>query len=208
MIESKTSIQGATMVFLPDSYSLQARLCPALLVAMPVGLAIVAWFPAQFVGWGPLVSITTTCGFGVLLAHFGRDAGKRKEPWLFQQWGGKPTTQLLRHRNNQLDGHTKARYHGKLERLLPDIPVPSTRKESANQDAADQVYTAWAKYLIEKTRDTKRFSLIFKENVSYGFRRNLWGWKTLGVFLSLGSLGLCIWAGIHNWNEVTLRPHR
>jgi hypothetical protein len=192
------------MAFLPDSYTLQARLFPALLVGLPVGLAIVAWFPGQFVGWGLVVSITTSCGFGVLLAHFGRDAGKQKEPWLFQLWGGKPTTQLLRHRDIRLDPHTKARYHGKLERLLPDVPAPSTRKESANPDAADQVYASWVKYLLEKTRDVKQYPLIFKENVSYGFRRNLWGWKALGLLLSLASLILCVLAAIRNWNDDTL----
>jgi len=192
------------MAFLPDSYTLQARLCPALLVGLPVGLAIIAWFPAQFVGWGLLVSVTTSSGFSVLLAQLTRDAGKQKEPYLFQQWGGTPTTQLLRHRDAGLDPHTKARYHAKLERLLPDAPAPSTRKESANPEAADQTYSSWVKYLLEKTRDPKQFPLIVQENVSYGFRRNLWGWKVLGLLLSVGSLIVCVWAAIRHWNHESL----
>jgi hypothetical protein len=31
--------------------------------------------------------------------------------------------------------------------------------------------TAW---LLTQTRDTKTFSILFRENISYGFRRNLW----------------------------------
>lgn len=40
------------MSWLPDAYTIQARLRPALLVALPAGLAVVAWFPEKFVGWG------------------------------------------------------------------------------------------------------------------------------------------------------------
>ena len=33
--------------------------------------------------------------------------------------------------------------------------------------------------------DRKRFRLVFKENVSYGFRRNLYGLKPIGLIVAL-----------------------
>src|SRR5262249_41800458 len=36
-----------------------------------------------------------------------------------------------------------------------------------------------------QTRDTKRFSILFKENVGFGFRRNLRGLKPFGLAISI-----------------------
>jgi len=90
-----------------DAYTVRARFAPALLVMFPIGLAIIAWFPAQFIGWGLLVGAAFWSGSTLLLAELGRDLGKQKQPTLYGLWGGAPTTQLLRHRDQQLDVHTK-----------------------------------------------------------------------------------------------------
>ncbi|MEK7874780.1 MAG: hypothetical protein AAB325_01160, partial [Pseudomonadota bacterium] len=31
------------------------------------------------------------------------------------------------------------------------------------------------------TRDTKKYGLLFQENVSYGYRRNVWGLRPIGI---------------------------
>ena len=38
--------------------------------------------------------------------------------------------------------------------------------------------------LKEKTRDRKKFPLVFEELCNYGFRRNLWGMRPLGIATS------------------------
>jgi hypothetical protein len=53
------------------------------------------------------------------------------------------------------------------------------------------IYTAWANYLRVNTRDTKKFPLIFQENVNYGYRRNVWGLRSFGVAASLLSCLVC-----------------
>ena len=115
-----------------------------------------------------------------LLTQLGRDAGKNKEKGLWDSWGGKPTTQLLRHRDHQLDPNTKSRYHAKLAAIVPGIRMPSPEEEAQDPQAADHVYDSCVKYLIQKTRDHKQFPLLFHENVSYGFRRDLLGNETGG----------------------------
>ena len=122
------------------------------------------------------------------MVQLGRDLGKRKEARLFRSWDGKPTTRMLRHRDSTFDHHTKARYHQKLDKLLPAIKVPSPRAEKGNPEAADTVYESCVKYLLEATRDKKKHALIFEANVSYGFRRNFWGMKSAGIAISI--LGL------------------
>jgi len=42
--------------------------------------------------------------------------------------------------------------------------------------------------LRDRTRDKGRFPLVFEENCNYGYRRNLWGMKPLGVLGSLGGV--------------------
>src|SRR6266545_3503426 len=97
----------------PDQYTVRARLLPALLVALPVGVASLACFPNGVVGWGPVWALVVWSGGTVLAAQFGRDAGKRKEDRLFESWGGKPTTRLLRHRGTT-NAVTLSRRHRKL----------------------------------------------------------------------------------------------
>lgn len=168
---------------LTDEYEHRAQLRPALLVSLPLTLALISWFP-DLSGMQIVAGFLAYCGFTGLLAQFGRDQGKHKEPWLFQQWGGKPTTQLLRHRNNHLDATTKARYRAALNAIVPDMSLPTSDEEAADPVKADAKYDSCVLFLREKTRDKKAFPLVFAENVNFGFRRNLWGMKPAGIGVS------------------------
>jgi hypothetical protein len=110
--------------------------------------------------------------------------GKAHEARLFESWGGMPTTQLLRHSDSKIDHHSKLRYHAFLERKLK-IAFPTPEGETASPEAADETYRAGVKWLLGKTRDKKRFGLLFKENVSYGFHRNCCGLRWIGCVSSL-----------------------
>lgn len=168
-----------------DSYSLKARLMPVLLVVFPAGLSIVAWFSGELSGWGTLIGLFAPFGLTPFLAQAGRDLGKRKEKLLFQMWGGKPTTRLLRHSDNTLNALTKARYHAKLQALLPDLTIPRAEQESADPERADDTYASCTNYLIERTRKGEENHLILAENINYGYRRNLWAMKPAGLTLAV-----------------------
>jgi hypothetical protein len=186
----------SALSLIADEYELRARLRPALLVSLPLALAAASWY-SDFRGLRVVLGFAVYCGFTGLLAQLGRDQGKKKEPWLFAQWGGTPTTQLLCHRDSHLDAATKERYHRALEKLVPDMHLPSREAEAGNRDDGDAKYDSCVKYLREKTRDSKAFPLVFAENVNYGFRRNLWGMKPAGIALSAVALaGSCIAAVI------------
>jgi len=137
---------------------------------------------------GALLGLASSLGFTFLLSQLVRDRGKAKEPWLFEKWDGKPTTAMLRHGDTRLNAHTRLRYHVQLTSLLPEISFPSAEQEKASPADADAVYTSCGDYLLSKTRDKERFQLLFQENVNYGFRRNLWAMKPVGIATSILSL--------------------
>lgn len=169
-----------------DPYVRRARLHPALLVALPAALAVLAWFPSEAAAAGVVWSVIVWSGGTALIAQVARDLGKAKEPKLFALWGGKPTTRMLRHRhfpNRVLLDHR----HRKLAALLPGIRIPSAAEETADPSTADNVYEACTTFLLEKTRRRDQFPLVFEANCEYGFRRNLWGMKVVALPLALGS---------------------
>lgn len=170
-----------------DTYSRQARLAPALLVVLPGVAACYVWLPSAQTTLGGLLSVAALCGLTVLMAQLGRDAGKRREPALFESWGGKPSVALLRFSDNRLNAITKAHYKETLSAKMPNLRFPSADEERAYPRSADEVYEAATQWLLAHTRDTAKFNLLFRENVSYGFRRNLWGLKSLGVTIALAS---------------------
>lgn len=175
--------------YLVDAYDRQARLYPALLCFVPAVAVATGVYGAEFTLSKGLVSLALSFGFIALLISVARDTGKKREPKLFADWGGKPTTQLLRHRDSTIDTVTKKTYHDFLEKHL-DVIFPSPAEELRDPQGADDKYEAGTRWLIEKTRDTKKFSFVFRENVNYGFRRNCLGLKPLGI---LGSLLGALW---------------
>src|SRR2546423_5850837 len=100
-----------------DIYTWRARVTPVFLVLLPLTIASAVWLP-DFVLIGRLAGIVLIpFGIAMLMAQIGRDLGKRRQPRLWQQWGGAPTTQLLRHRNTKANPILRQRYHKKLREL-------------------------------------------------------------------------------------------
>jgi hypothetical protein len=171
-----------------DEYTRNARLKPAFLVALPVALTVAVLGFKQSATEGTLFGLASSLGFTFLLSQLVRDRGKAKEPWLFEGWKGKPTTAMLRHGDPRLNVYTRARYHKRLSAMLPEMVLPTAEEEMANPAEADATYASCGDYLLSKTRDKERFQLLFQENVNYGFRRNLWAMKPVGIAISILSL--------------------
>ena len=173
---------------LADPYDRQARLYPALLAVAPAVLTVTSLYGAHTSLFTSGVAILVSCGMMFWLANLARDRGKVLEPGLFNAWGGKPSVQLLRHRDARVDSVTKQRYHTALGTRMR-IAFPSVESETDDPSRADAVYESATKWLLEQTRDTRRHSLLFKENISYGFRRNMLGLRPYGVGIAIASLG-------------------
>ena len=91
-------------------------------------------------------------------------------------------------RDPTIETVTKRRYHAFLAGKI-NVPFPDEDQEANDPRAADDIYQSGVRWLLNHTRpeDGKKFDLIFKENVAYGFRRNALGVKPFGLLLSIAS---------------------
>ena len=191
-----------------DTYTLQARLMPAYLTLLPIGVGLQVWLPEEAILERLATIIVSPAPIALLLSQLGRDRGYMLQKQLWADWGGAPTTQLLRHRGESQNPVTRELNRMNIRRLFPDLHVPTAGEEAADPAAADHNYEAATKKLISMTRDRNRFPLVYKENVNYGFRRNLWGLKPIGLILSICGAIVCVarWH-VSTYSETALIPN-
>jgi hypothetical protein len=175
-----------------DRYNLLARQRPALLMLFPLLVAAVVILPALQTWWATLLAVTGTCGVAVALAEFAQAKGKAIEPALLRQWDGLPSVAMLRHRDGRLDGTTKTRYKAFLEKHVSGLDFPDEASERQYPAEAEVSYQSATRWLLAQTRDKKVFALLFQQNISYGFRRNLYGLRYFGMGSSIMAVLLLI----------------
>lgn len=178
-----------------DPYERPARLYPALLAILPLLVLIMLLYGPKATALTGAVTVAVSCGGLYLTTNLCRELGKRLEKQLYRSWGGKPSTQLLRHRDRTIEGVTKRRYHAFLAGKI-NVPFPDKDQEASDPAAADDIYQSGVRWLLNHTRpeDGKKFDLLFKENVAYGFRRNALGVKPFGLILAIVSLSWVLFA--------------
>lgn len=161
-----------------DPYERKARLAPGLLTTLPLLVPLVSVYGARNPLLNGLLALLASCGAMYTLASIARLRGKRLEEWLIQSWGGMPTTLALRHRDRTLDSVSKRRYHALIVSKL-GIAMPTAEEEADDPAKADDTYIGATKRLRELTRSNK--SLLLKENIAYGFHRNMLAMKPIGI---------------------------
>jgi hypothetical protein len=167
-----------------DQYDRNARLKPALLGILPAALAVVALAPDAVLGWSGGIALIVQAGGSFLLAQIVGDIGKKKEPQLFEYFGGRPTELLLSHEHapNKVG---LAERHRKLAKLFPKLKIPTADAETKDPKAALDIYTACVDKIRGLARTDKvKFPDVHRENIHYGFRRNLWGLKQYGIAIT------------------------
>jgi hypothetical protein len=118
------------------------------------------------------------------VAAFSRLMGKRLETRLFDKWGGKPSVIVLRHGDTTFDDVSKDRYRTFLASKI-GFPAPTLQAERKDQAAADVFYESAGNWLRECVRSNRQLSLVFEENVAYGFWRNLLGLKWITILFDV-----------------------
>ena len=182
-----------------DAYTRRSRIAPTLIVLLPMLITVLSISPRQYTALGGLAGLLMWGSATALLAETGRELGKRKEPDLYKQWKGKPTTRLLRHRDapNQI---ILARRHTKLGKCLPELKIPTALEERTNPKWADDTYETCIAFLRNHTsQHREKFPLVFEELCNYGFRRNLWGMKSIGTTTSAVGTTIIGIAAIISW---------
>lgn len=184
-----------------DPYERNARVVPGLLVALPLLVPLLCVYGAKHPVLTGLIGLLAGCGAIYALASVARGRGKKLEESLVATWGGMPTTIALRHRDTFLDSISKQRYHAAITAKL-GISMPTEEEEEANPDKADDTYVGATKRIRELTRANKQ--LLLKENIAYGFHRNMLAMKPVGIVSCL--LGIVYGLLIARVLQVT-QPH-
>ena len=188
-ISSHSTICVSVQFF--DNYTLRARVLPALITILPLGLVIFALLPKYPLFVTALFGLVSAGGT-VIVAQAGRALGRRKERKLWESWGGPPTTRLLRHHRGPEDIAPVPGLRQQVEGRV-DYPLPTEQEELDNPSQADAKYEEAVAFLRGATRNQVDFPLVFAENVNYGFRRNLWGLRPVGLPIAVG-FALSFWA--------------
>lgn len=171
-----------------DKYDRHARLRPALIILLPLTLTAIGLTPDAYKVWTAIIAVIAQAGGSYLLGQVVADAGKKKETQLFRLWGGRPSELLLSHKHapNKI---LLASRHEKLALLLKNVQIPSAAMEEEDRTAAFQIYTAGCDKLRGIIRTQKEtYADVHRENIAYGFRRNVWANRKTGIWINTLSL--------------------
>lgn len=164
-----------------DEYERAARLAPGLIALLPLPILVTAFGLKRNPVLAVLVSFVVAVGGPLVLAKYVRARGRSREERLYEEWGGSPTTLLLSPTNTGAADAVQAQRRANVERvsqrILPTTPLP-------NDITAQQAYKAVVSTLRQKTYDHAAFPLVFAENKSYGFERNVLAVRTEGLIIS------------------------
>ncbi|MDH2353349.1 hypothetical protein QCM80_22195 [Bradyrhizobium sp. SSUT112] len=182
-----------------DKYTLLARLLPAVIAVAPA-FALV-WVVITSGTELKLVHGIAGSALAALLWAFAdaaRRRGKAIEPKLIEAMGGLQSIVMLRHRDTTFDASTKARMQAFLAGKISEV-APTPQQEADNPEAADAFYKRAGDWLRENTRSQKKFDILFNENVTYGYRRNLYALKWLALALNVLIVAGCVAQYLFRW---------
>lgn len=166
-----------------DAYTIKARLFPFLLLIAPAVSLLMTIFSIPFSFFSSIPASLIMC-IALVVSIFIRNRGKTIEAQLWNCWGGPPTTRFLRYNNDEYNSIDKKRCHEYFRKHLPEIQFPTEQYESQNPLNADEIYSSCISFLRTKSRNKKKYPLVYSENSDYGFLRNSLGIKTFGIVLS------------------------
>ncbi len=169
-------------------YELQARVFPSFIAVSPIGVTVLIWYPEIISLESSFLTIFVLFIILFSLAKVAREFGKRIEKRMIKEERGFPTTRFLKHSDNTLNIYTKMRYHKYLNEHIPDMQLPSKEEELESSDGCTEKYNSAIHWLLEKTRDNQKYSLIYEDNINYGFSRNMVGIKYISICLAIISL--------------------
>jgi hypothetical protein len=177
-----------------DAYVRRARFYPAVIAATPAFALAAIFVPWNSLGLPHAIATGAVAILLAVMSDLARRRGRAIEPAIIQRMGGLPSTTMMRYRDDSddtFDGAAKAAMHKFCAaKIGGDAPTPDSEK--ADPAATDDFYKRCGNWLRENTRDTKRFKLLFEENVTYGFRRNLLGLKWAALALSAAVVAFCL----------------
>jgi len=179
-----------------DHYTVNARLLPAFLTTLPIVMTIYTLCTDCEGLIGIIVTLLIFFGVMSLLSVLMSSLGNSIQEKLVKAWGGLPTTILLRHSDTTIDKYTKDRTHQWVNTNIDNLTLPTLEQERQNPVDSDEKYISATSFLREATRNKADYPMVYRDNVAYGFCRNLLAIKPFGmavsalcIFMNAGQLG-------------------
>jgi hypothetical protein len=172
-----------------DEYDRKARLTPGLLLILPIAFDIIAFGLKQYPAVAIAGAMLGGAGATYLLAILIRQLGKKAEIRLWKDWGGPPTTVLLRLRSATTNPILRDSWRRAVE-TRTGLTLLSEAAEEADSETADNTIEAAVRQLLVY-RDNPSYPLVKAELIQYGFERNYYAARWYGravALLGVGSL--------------------
>ncbi|MEU1440906.1 hypothetical protein [Streptomyces mirabilis] len=179
-----------------DDYERRARLAPGLLALLPISVALAVLGLSKAPVVVSIITALSLAGGPIVLAELVRHQGRKVQESLWASWGGSPTVQKLRLRQEGKNSLQRETWR-KAVSSVTGIELSSARSERANPAKADEAIEVAIGQIRNLTRDEAKFPLVRAENRSYGFHRNLYGIRWTGrssaFLVVLGVLAYMLW---------------
>jgi hypothetical protein len=173
-----------------DEYERKARLIPGLLAVLPVALVAVGlgWdkYPAVAVASGLVVGAGASYLLTVLVRHLGR----RAEPKLWKSWGGPPASALLRLRTPVENDRVRDDWRDAVM-TLTGVQLLNRADEIDRPEEADQLIESAVRQILHLGQRAE-YPVLARENIQYGFERNVYGFRWIGRGLAAASVAVLV----------------
>ncbi|SEM00762.1 hypothetical protein SAMN04515665_1262 [Blastococcus sp. DSM 46786] len=178
---------------MPSFYTAVARLLPALFAVSPGLVLLSPDFLAEPKRW---IGLSGTLGGYTVIALVVRRIGRWREPGLLTRWGGYPTTSALRLTDPDADPVARERRRAALEKLYGH-PLPTAEEEVAEPVRSTQrIRDAERRLRAKAAAHAGSSPLLASENRAYGFMRNTWALKPLGLVLAVAACAVACFLGV------------
>jgi len=174
-----------------DPYEIKARIAPGLILSVAVLVDVVLTAPV--LSSLPIFAAAGICSLALIygLGNFARARGLSVQTKLWETWGGEPSTRFLRIRDPHFGDGLKASIRSELTRRFA-VRLQPQDEEARNPEFADReigdAFRRVRSYLRQRDAD----GLWQKQNIEYGFCRNLLGCRTPWLVLSVAALAFAL----------------
>lgn len=176
---------------LSDRYERKARLLPAFIVAAPLAITTLLAVPHLF-DWtkGLIGGAALEVILGMVLGLLARVRGKATEDRLWKEWGGPPTTRLLRPDSTESSEEVRVRWRAAIKELT-GMRLPASRSDEKMPGEIDQLIGDAVRQLRYVLRDRPEARILTVHNEDYGFARNLLGLAPFWMLSAGAAVVLC-----------------
>lgn len=173
-----------------DPYEIKARIAPGMILSVAVLVDVVVTAPV--LAHLSIFAATGICSLALIygLGNFARARGAAIQPKLWKDWDGEPSTRFLRIRDTHFGEGLKTSIRNELARRF-GVRLLSSSEEAQNAELADrEIVDAFRRVRSYVRKDPD--GLWQKQNIEYGFCRNLLGCRVPWVVLSLVAIAFAL----------------